>query len=97
MPLQRPDHVLARHPLAGLRSLRLDGEEYRPRNPSLTKEPPRREAHPDRQSVSCLELDLDGSLLEVRYQGVFARHLAEIAAYTLYKQKQSPPPFNVLA
>jgi hypothetical protein len=90
VPADRPDHVLARHRLSGLIYIRLDGEDYRPRYISFAKEPPRLDPNPDHNACSCLTLALDGSTLELDFQGVFAAHLAEVAAHTLYDLRAAP-------
>jgi hypothetical protein len=92
----RPDHVLARHRLGSLTRIRLEGEDYRPRYVSFAKEPPRFDSNPDHKACACLAMDLDGSTLELEFRGVFAAHLAEVAARTLYELRLPPPPFQDL-
>jgi hypothetical protein len=95
VPEDRPDHVLACYALASLVRIRLDGEDYEPRYVSFAKEPPRREQDPDRQAVTRLTLDLDGSTLEVVFRGVFGHHLGEVTAHTLYDLRRCKPALRV--
>ena len=96
VPEDRPDHVMARYALASLVSIRLDGADYQPRYVSFAKEPPRREQDADRQAVTRLTLDLDGSTLEVVFRGVFGHHLGEVAAHTLHQLRQQKPSLPVI-
>jgi len=96
VPEDRPDQVLVRYALSSLNRIRLDGADYQPRYVSFAKEPPRREVSPDRQAVTRLTLDLDGSTLEVVFRGVFGHHLGEVAAHTLYDLRQRKPTLPVI-
>jgi hypothetical protein len=88
----RPDHVLARHRLESVRRIRLEGEDYRPRYVSFAKEPPRSDPDPNHQACAYLAVDFEGATLELEFRGVFAAHLAEVAARTLYELRHSPLP-----
>lgn len=96
VPENSPDQVLARYSLASLTRIRLDGEDFQPRYVSFAKEPPRREASPDRQAITRLTLDLDGSTLEVVFRSVFGHHLGEVAAHTLYDLRRRKPALPVI-
>ena len=96
VPENSPDQVLARYSLASLARIRLDGEDFQPRYVSFAKEPPRREVSPDRQALTRLTLDLDGSTLEVVFRGVFGHHLGEVAAHTLYDLRRQKPSLPVV-
>jgi len=96
VPEKRPDQVLVRYALVSLTRIRLDGEDFQPRYVSFAKEPPRREKDPDREAVTRLTLDLDGSILEVVFRGVFGHHLGEVAAHTLHQLRQRKPSLPVI-
>jgi hypothetical protein len=95
-PEDRPDYVLGRFPLAGIQRILVDGEEYRPRYISFAKEPPRRDPQADRRAKTRLALALPEAALEVEFRGVFARHLAEVAAHTLHDLKRTRPALPVI-
>lgn len=97
VPEDRPDHVLARYALASVACIRLDGGDYQPHYVSFAKEPPRREVDPDRDAITRLTLDLDGSTLEVVFRGVFGHHLGEVAAHTLHQLRQQKPSLPVIS
>lgn len=92
----RPEQVLARYSLGSLQRLRLDDADYQPRYISFAKEPPRRESDADHEALTRLTLDLNGSTLEVSYQGVFGHHLGEVAAHTLHDLRRPKASFPVL-
>jgi hypothetical protein len=81
---ERPEKVLWRRGLAGIEAIELDGRVYQPRYVSFAKEPPRREEYPDPHAVSRLSVRFASEVLQLDYRGVFAAHLAEIAARTLH-------------
>ena len=80
----RPEQVLARYAVADLDTITVDGETYQPRYVSFAKEPPRLDENADRHAVRRLRLRFGPASLELDYRGVFAAHLAEIAAHTLH-------------
>ncbi len=97
VPGDQPENVLARHTLDSLTRIRLDGSDYQPHYVSFAKEPPRREPQPVPETVARLHLDLGSTSLETEYRGVFARHLAEVAARTLHDHAPRPPALAVIA
>ena len=96
VPEDRPEVVLLRHSLDSLAGVRLDGCDYQPRYVSFAKEPPRREPQPVQSSVVHLRIDLGSNSLETEYRGVFARHLAEVAAHTLRDLARRRPALPVI-
>lgn len=80
----RPEQVLARYLVADLDTITVDGETYQPRYVSFAKEPPRLDENADHHAVRRLALRFGPARLELEYRGVFAAHLAEVAAHTLH-------------
>lgn len=95
-PALRPEEICARYRLASLERILVDGEAFQPRYVSLAKEPPRREEAVDRDAVSRLLLRFDGDELALDFRGAFGRHLAEVAARTLYDLRQLALPAPAL-
>lgn len=87
-----PEQVIWRCPLAGIEAIQVATEDYQPHYVSFAKAPPVRDDNADRDARCCLTLQVseaDGiqarpHKLDFEYRGVFARHLAEIAAHTIY-------------
>ncbi|MBI3694757.1 MAG: hypothetical protein HY238_07955, partial [Acidobacteria bacterium] len=89
-PARTPDRVEARYRIDSLEEIRVEGESFRPRNyVSFAKEPPRRDSAVDRDAACELVLSFATARLELQYRGAFARHLAEIAAHTLYQCREA--------
>jgi hypothetical protein len=80
----RPEQVLARYPVADLDTITVEGQTYQPRYISFAKEPPRLDARANHHAVRRLTLRFGAESLELEYRGVFAAHLAEVAAHTLH-------------
>jgi hypothetical protein len=80
----RPEQVLARYAVADLDAITVEGETYQPRYVSFAKEPPRLDENADHHAVRRLALRFGPASLELEYRGVFAAHLAEVAAHTLH-------------
>jgi len=99
-----PGPAQTRYNLSGLREIRVDGESYQPRYVSFAKAPPRRSEKVETGARSRLALEFEPDALQLEYQGAFARHLAEIAAHTLYDMRKlcllngagRPPQFPLL-
>ena len=90
--VKRPGDVLARYRLGGVEEILLEGESYKPRYVSFAKAPPQRGERPEHGARSQLALSFrekDGpaAALTLEYEGPFARHLAEVAAHTLYQMR----------
>ena len=78
--------------LADVSEVRVDGAPYRPGYVSFAKAPPSRDVHSTTASRAELRVSFtDGRALELSYAGAFARHLAEIAAYTILTIKAFVP------
>ncbi len=92
---ERPEQVLARFGIAALDEILVDGEIYKPQYVSFAKAPPQRDQTVDRNATSRLRLRFGGEILELEYRGAFARHLAEVAAHTLYDLRRLSPPREV--
>ena len=70
-------------------SIRVDGQGYVPIYVSEAKDPPVKESAVDREAMIDLEVSLDdGGALLFRYQGAFARHLADSAAHAIYSVRE---------
>jgi len=92
----RPDKVLARGRFDELQAVRLDGMPYAPRYVSFAKEPPRQEQQAVPAAVARLALAWGGRTIEVEYRGVFARHLAEVAAHGVWSMQRAATQLKVL-
>ena len=84
-----PEKAIWRCPLAGIEAIQVAAEDYQPHYVSFAKAPPVRDDNADRDARCCLTLQVNeagrpGRKLDFEYRGVFARHLAEIAAHTIY-------------
>ena len=89
-PAWTPDRVQARYRLDSLDAIWVEGESFRPRNYiSFAKDPPQRDPAVDRNAACGLVLSFSTARLELQYRGAFARHLAEIAAHTLYQCREA--------
>jgi hypothetical protein len=84
----KPDQVRARFRLVEIEAILVEGQGYRPHYVSFAKAPPTRDERADRGATCRLEVRFAGEPLEVEYRGVFALHLAEVAAHTLYECKR---------
>lgn len=91
-----PEQVIWRCPLAWIEAIQVAGEDFQPHYVSFAKAPPVRDenADPDARCRLALRVSEPGERqnnqqnnqrkLELEYRGVFARHLAEIGAHTIY-------------
>ena len=80
----RAEQVLARYPVADLDTITVEGQTYQPRYVSFAKEPPRLDEHAHHGAIRRLALRFGPASVELEYRGVFAAHLAEVAAHTLH-------------
>ena len=83
-PAADPERIADRIPLAAIEAIEVDGAEFRPVYVTFAKAPPQRGEAADRDATSRLTLRTPAGALELQYTGVFARHLAEIAARTIH-------------
>ncbi len=84
---ESPGRKQWRWPLAEVKNIQIDGQDYQPRYVSFAKAPPARDHEADHSAACRLALHLDernDRRLYFEYRGVFARHLAEVAAHTVY-------------
>jgi hypothetical protein len=85
---ESPGRKQWRWPLAEVKNIQIDGQDYHPRDVGFAKAPPARDQNVSRNAACLLALHLAGEnehQLYFEYKGVFARHLAEVAAHTIYR------------